>query len=402
MTGLLPHSQITCRCRFPVRGGSLLLGLLLLMTVGAEAGNREQALRMHDRIAGVPPSPAVLTDMVNLLGTGQAVDAALLATDDPAFYNVTLKNLVTPWTNEEGTVFAKLNDYTATVIGMVRDDKDFRQILIGDILYVGTGVPAYSVSNNLHYETLDDQGADLKSVLTETQQSTVTGLDSNATAGVLTTRAAAKAFLIAGTNRAMLRFTFVNHLCTDLEPLKDTLRPSDRVRQDVSRSPGGDSRIFMNNCVGCHAGLDPLTQAFAYYDYAYDPNGDPDGNNGQLSFTDNVVQAKYLINDTNFKHGFITENDRWDNYWRIGQNANLQWSPVLNGFGNGPKSLGEELANSEAFARCQVRKVFRAVCLRDPEAADTTAFDQMVSSFKSVGYKLRQPFAESAAYCKGD
>ena len=37
------------------------------------------------------------------------------------FYNVTLKNWIAPWTNEEQTVFTDLNDYTATAIGMIRD-----------------------------------------------------------------------------------------------------------------------------------------------------------------------------------------------------------------------------------------------------------------------------------------
>jgi hypothetical protein len=89
----------------------------------------------------------------------------------------------------------------------------------------------------------------------------------NATAGVMTTRAAARAFFIDGTNRAMFRFTMLNHFCNDMEQVLDTTRSPDRIRQDVSRSPGGDSRVFLNNCVGCHSGMDPLAQAFAYYDY---------------------------------------------------------------------------------------------------------------------------------------
>ena len=80
-----------------------------------------------------------------------------------------------------------------------------------------------------------------------------TGLPPDATAGVLTSRAAAQAFFVAGTNRAMFRFTLMNHLCNDLEQLNDTTRAPDRIRQDVSRSPGGDSRIFLNSCVGCHS-----------------------------------------------------------------------------------------------------------------------------------------------------
>ena len=60
-------------------------------------------------------------------------------------------------------------------------------------------------------------------------------------------------------------------------------------------------------------------------------------------------------------------------------------------------------ANSTAFARCQVEKVFRNVCLRSPvDGTDRTQIDSMVSSFRSGGYRLKQVFAESAAYCMGD
>jgi hypothetical protein len=86
----------------------------------AAAGPREQAKRMHDRIAGVPPSAAVLDLMEADIAAGRTRDAALRAMDDPAFYAVTLKNLATPWTNRDQTVFAPLNDYTATVIGAAR------------------------------------------------------------------------------------------------------------------------------------------------------------------------------------------------------------------------------------------------------------------------------------------
>ncbi len=49
--------------------------------------------------------------------------------------------------------------------------------------------------------------------------------------------------------------------------IHDTSRPPDRIRQDVSRSPGGDSRVFNNNCIGCHSVMDSMAQAFAYYDF---------------------------------------------------------------------------------------------------------------------------------------
>ena len=164
-------------------------------------------------------------------------EAAYTAMQHRAFYDVTLKNFATPWTNRDQTAFAPLNDYTATVIGMVRDDVGFNTLLSDDILYVGRsglGVPAYSPTNNDHYEALEASGANLKDGLVQTTQSGGDGLPPEATAGVLTTRAASQAFFIDGTNRAMFRFTLLNHLCTDLEQVQDTTRPPDRIRQDVA------------------------------------------------------------------------------------------------------------------------------------------------------------------------
>ncbi len=103
--------------------------------------------------------------------------------------------------------------------------------------------------------------------LVQTTQSGTYGLPPAATAGAITTRAAAEAFFIAGTNRAMFRFTLINHMCMDLEQVHDIDDRAGPIRQDVSRSPGGDSRVFLNNCIGCHAGMDPMAQAFAYYNF---------------------------------------------------------------------------------------------------------------------------------------
>lgn len=376
---------------------------------------RAQAKRMHDRLAGVPPSASVLNQMEALIKAGDTAGAAELAMDNSAFYNVTLKNFVTPWTNREQTLFAPLNDYTATVIGIVRDELPFTQVLSADILYVGAsglGLPAYSVSDNAHYEAMEDDAVDLKTNLVQTTQSSVTGIPAAATAGVMTTRAASKAFFIDGTNRAMLRFTLMNHLCHDLEQLKDTTRPPDRIRQDVSRSPGGDSRIFNNSCIGCHSGMDPLAQAFAYYNFAHDVDADPEGDSGQLVYndvgaTDTVtgtrVQAKYHINAETFQYGYVTPNDSWNNYWRVGQNSLLGWSNGLSGSGSGAKSLGEELAASDAFATCHVENVFRAVCLRSPvDAADRNQVTTMTTAFRNSNYNLKRVFADSAAYCMGN
>ncbi|MFI2812093.1 hypothetical protein [Microbulbifer sp. JSM ZJ756] len=386
-----------------------------LCSAMALAAPQEQALQMHSRLTGIKPTETVLLDMARDIGDGNPEAAAYTAMENNAFYNITLKNIATPWTNRDRDVFAPLNDYTATVIGIVRDDLDFRQVLSGNIIYTGDsglGLPGYSNSNNNHYEALESGGYSLRDSLVQRSQSSVTGLPAAATAGVMTTRAGAKAFFYAGTNRAMFRYTLLNHLCRDLEQVQDTTRPPDRIRQDVSRSPGGDSRVFQNNCVGCHSGMDPMAQAFAYYDYAYDPDSDPTGENGRLDYnvagetdpaTGSRVKAKNQINSANFPHGFIVPDDRWDNYWRQGPNQHLGWDAALPGGGNGAKSLGEELASSDAFARCQVTKVFRQVCLRAPEdSSDRAAVDTITESFVGGGYRLKQVYADSAIYCAGE
>jgi hypothetical protein len=360
---------------------------------------RARAKQIYDRLTGTPPSPALLSTLEPMVAANE-VDAALyvLRADLPhssAFYSTTLKNFATPWTNRDQTVFAPLNDYTATVIGMVRDDVDFRGALSDDIVYIGQGVtPGYSTTSNAHYETLEGNNMDLRVVLQRTTQSSLNGLPPDATAGIITSRAAAEAFFIDGTNRAMFRFTLLNHLCHDMEQVHDTSRPPDRIRQDVTRSPGGDSALFLNNCVGCHNGMDPMAQAFAYYDF--------DETQSRLVYTPGQVQPKYLINADNFKQGYVTTDDHWENRWRLpGKNTFLGWAGQDGQIrsGNGAKTLGQELATSDAFAQCQAEKVFRTVCFRSPsDAADRAAVTTSVNGFRSGG-NLKRVFAELAAHC---
>jgi hypothetical protein len=418
--------------------------VLLSQSLWAGPVERNQAKRIHDRLTGVPATNAVIDAMEILLGSDSsgktAAEFAINTAQNPnayAFYNVTLKNYAAPWTNEEQTVFTPLNDYSATVIGTIRDRLDFRRILWDDLLYIGnaSGVPAYNNNNNAHYEALEALNPDPNapnsgnladsSILTKTTQSVVTGLA--APAGIMTSRAGTMAFFSDGTNRAMLRFTMMNHLCTDFEPLKDVTRTPDHVRRDVSRSPGGDSRIYLNGCVGCHAGMDGMAGAFAYYEWDYTN----DISSGRLAYRDTGnptkfdpatgVSLKHNINPLNFEYGYVVTDDHWVNYWRDGLNAKLGvrpaddgpgasgWGPLTNPDSNGNQtgigasSLGIELANSKAFAQCQVDKAFKAICLRDPNvfAADRNARDGFVSNFTGSGYDMLGVFTDVAAFCKG-
>jgi hypothetical protein len=369
--------------------GVVMAGLV----TSAAAGPREQAKRIHDRLAGVPPTEQVLQTMENQIAGGNPIAAAYMAMDNKYFYNVTLKNFAAPWTNRDQSVFVPLNDYIATVIGMIRDEEDFSTLLSADIAYVGRSgiVPsAPAATNNDHFAQLEANNVDLANIndFVRVPQSSINGIASSATAGVMTSRAAAEAFFIAGTNRAMLRFTLLNHMCYDMEQMLDTKLPPDWIRQDVSRSPGGDSRLFLNNCIGCHSGMDPLAGAYAYYNF--------DETSGRLEYTPGNVQPKYYNNDLNFPQGFRTVDDSWENRWRSGQNAYLGFR-LAGGSGNGAKTLGQELGNSDAFAACQVRKVFKTVCLREPDQA----FDAITSDFIQGGHSMKQVFADVAVHCMG-
>jgi hypothetical protein len=370
------------------------------VATGAAAGPREQARRIHDRVAGVPPSEQVLSTMAAQIQNNDAVGAAYTAMQNPEFYRVSLKNWITPWTNVDRSVHAPLNDYTATVIGLIRDDRPFTEVLSADVVYTGRAgvVPtAYSHTSNQHYVELEQRRVDLSNpaMFGPVAQSSLPGsqLQPNDTAGVLTSRAAGEAFLSAGTNRRMWRFTGINYLCRDMEQLHDITLPVDRIRQDVTRSPGGDSQIFHNTCAGCHTGMDPMTGAFAYFNW--------DATQMRVVHTPGSVQPKFLQNSIAFPFGYVTVDNRWDNYWREGVHANLVWrGPNSGGFG--PKTMGEEVAMSRAFSVCQVEKVFQHVCFRPPnDAADVAEVDRIATVFETENYSMKRVFAEVAAWCMG-
>jgi hypothetical protein len=166
--------------------------------------------------------------------------------------------------------------------------------------------------------------------------------------------------------------------------------------------------------------MDPMAQAFANYEWSYKDINPDDPDVGRLVYTPGVVQEKYHINATNFKGGYFTRDSGWSNYWRNGPNAWLGWkeNPTAEfsasitedskgvSHGVGAKSLGMELAHTDAFARCQVKKIFKTVCLRSPDSSDTTDvngwnFNSMVTAFKT-NYNMKQAFGRAAVYCSGN
>ncbi|WP_127714093.1 hypothetical protein [Halobacteriovorax sp. HLS] len=366
----------------------LKIGLMLLVSMSSFGDSWKTAHQLHNRITGVPPSKDVLQRMSILVASNQVEQAAKEAMNNKNFYNVVLKNWAKPWTNEDETNRIPFNDYVATIIGVIRDDRPFSSVLHDDILYtVDSGdIAPYSSDSNDHYKEAEEKNIDLKEALSLATQSQMNGISD--TAGIITTRAAGEAFFSDGTNRAMTRYTFMNFLCKDFEDLHDVNLPDFRVRQDVDRKPGNDSRTFKNKCVGCHAGQDALGGAFAYFDYV----------DGEVKHTPGTVVEKINRNNL-FPAGYVTTNDSWLNLWANGQNASLGWRGSQNGAG--AKSLGRMLSSSKAFSRCMVQKSYKLICLNDAkETLGETQIDNYATMFEStMGFRMKDLFSKMASIC---
>ena len=393
----------------------LFFSLLSVFSFANEA--RLKAWTLHNRIAGVPPLPSTLNQMENLIlqnpGEMGLENAAYLALQNNYFYNVRLKNWLKPLSNEERSKNVELNDFVATVIGAIRDsdnpNKPFSRILYDDLIYVGPSFgnenENFSRSNNNHYREIENDFLNLQNVLVERMQSenidtepniennnrrdntnvVVNGI--NGAAGVLTTRAYGQSFYQAGTNRSVTRHTFMNFLCKDFEDMHDTTIPDFRVRRDVEREPGGDSRTYKNTCVGCHAGQDALGGAFAYWDFT----------NNRLRFTPGNVVSK-MNHNALYEFGHVTTDNSWMNLWANGQNASLGWRGAQ--AGNGVKEFGQLIARSRQFARCMTMKVFKLVCIRPPVEEDMPFIEDMADDFESNdSYNMKRLFAKVGARC---
>jgi hypothetical protein len=401
-----------------MRASFKILTLITGMATAAAsalAGPADQAKRIHDRLVGVPPTDAELQQMTTFIQNKDPKSAAMLAMDSDYFYTVMLPNWFSTWTNVALDSHVDLNDYSATAIGLIRDDLNFDQVLYGDVIYTGSDtlvtagiISGYLNTSNQHYVDLQNMlinpgnpvdttqanrntRISLKTYLTKKTQSTVTGISD--TAGVLTTRAAGLAYFSAGTNRREARFAFKNFLCMDMPQLSDTTRPDFRVRRDVDRAPGGDSRTFKQTCVGCHSGMDALAGAFSHFDFV----------NNQVAYTPQTVVSKYNKNTAVFPGGYVTTDDSWINLWILGANSALGWNG--NASGNGARAFGKMLSQTDEFSRCMASRVFSRICLREPTIDEQKQIQTLASDFSANGrFSMKDLFAAVATLpqCMGE
>ncbi len=399
----------------------VLLIILVLPTLVFATEARLKAWDIHNRIAGVPPMPgsSTLNQMESLInqfpGERGLEEAAKVAIESRYFYEVVLKNFFKPFTNRERSKSTDLNDMVATLIGAVRDsdqpNKPFNRVLSADLVYVGPsmGNDVYNFrrTSNEHYRQLELRSINLKDTLVERMQSQVIQTENNiendnrrdevniiaggrnGSAGVFSLRAAGEAFFSAGTNRRMTRYAFMNFMCKDFEDLHDTAVPDFRVRRDIPRDPGGDSRTYKNTCVGCHAGQDALGGAWAHYDYR----------SNRLRYN-NGISSK-MNRSPEFAGGYVTTDDSWINLWANGQNSNLGFRGPQSG--NGGASFGAMIGRSRAFSVCMSKKVFKLICIKPPQESDEAFIEQMADELENNNsYNMKNLFVKTAAKCVGD
>lgn len=410
--------------RINLLSAALITGLMSGAWAQTQA-EKDEAKWLMERITGVKwaaDHPAVL-QAAQQVAAGSRSGAAALAVQQPQFLNVMVKNFALEMSTREETIRLPLNDFTATIMGIVRDNTDFREALYGNFFYVGNPdlIPAdipnvIADPNNLgrrvldsndHYEALDsktrklDVGAVLMRVnnqrLVQNDTNNIYTLMNNPDpAGVLTSRTWIGAHAIAGTNRRPFEYTVREFLCMPIESIADAGASDLRIGRDIDRFPGGDHLKFQTSCKSCHTVMDGFRGAWARWNF-----------NGERAQHSNNVQNKMNQNAQVYPGGFITVDNSWVNNAIRGVNAsNIGWrgldgvTPANEGIG--VNSFGRLIANSQRFSTCMAKRAFKAVCRKDLPDTDIAVFAAMGSQFESLNYNMKSLFQIAALHprCK--
>jgi hypothetical protein len=382
---------------------SLIIFTMLCLPVVAVAGPREQAVVLHKRLTGVMPSPTTLDQMAALIQAGQAKDAARIATQSRYFYELTVKQWALPLSNVDQTAVVPLNDTASTIIGIVKDNIAFTNVLTGDILYTAdgaTGVRVYGPQGGAarnHFQDIENilqaqQDLPLRDVLMQKTQSSTNGFADPA--GIITSQSYGEAWFQAGTNRRVFQSLVRNFWCQEMEQIHDTSIPGIRIRQDVTRVPGGSTALFQNKCAGCHGTMDAAIGGTAYMDYS--------DNNGLTLGT--TVVGKMTRNSNEYVDGFRTTDDSWlwlGDYSSTGSFNKFGWRGAK--AGNGISSLADAWSVSRGFSECMSKRVFKKVCVRDATSLDEPTVQMLADSFEAKGrYNMRELFEDTAVLCMGE
>ncbi len=313
-------------------------------------------------------------------------DAAQTIAQDTQFLQVRAKNFVAPYTSKDYSTIEPFNDMQALMIGVIRDEKDSRLILTGDIAYRGysiLGLPAVAENNNNHYAVFEDQRrsfqSDLEFVPKQKTDANFQGM------GALTTRAWGQINYNMGTNRVAVENTILHFLCVPKETWKTRGVPDHFVRRDVPRDPSGDPSIFQNHCRSCHGILDAMGGAFARLDFV----------DNQIVLDMNKVQAKMNQKSEFYPQGYVTVDESWMNYLPYNKAIDFGWRTPMKG--ESLKDFATMVSNSFAYSQCFVKKVYQEVCGQSILDLAPDRLNPIAQDFEANGYNLKRLFARVGA-----
>jgi hypothetical protein len=361
----------------------------------------------------------------------QRREALLSIADQEAFYKITVKNFASRMSVRSEEVSAPLNDFSATIIGVARDNRDARELLTGDYIYMADtsripvrtpGEEAISIPsdffrnivlNNSHYQAIENNlyQLNLKDILipvpqrVQSDNSIQTGnlVNNPDPAGLLTSNTWGREHLIMGTNRRAVEYALKSFLCTPMEEAADTQASDARIGRDIDRFPGGDHSRFLTSCKGCHTVMDGFRGAFAQWNYnGFLIHGSLHRNRREMDA--NGIAVKMNRNAEEFPSGYVTQDSSWVNNATRGKNvSHFSWSNTVPNSGTGAGSFGRLLANSDRFAQCMARRAFVEVCQRSQSVfkdVNTPVVLELAKTFKSSGYKLKELFIAAATHQK--
>lgn len=374
---------------------------------------QQKARKLYERLSGtkVPIDSPAIAQMAELLGQRDVLGAAKIPTQDPNFYNITVKLMALELSTRDETIKTPFNDFAASFIGVTRDGRDARELLTGNFYYRGSGtnirsslIPDLLISDN-HYLDLESRRVDLSTNL-ERVEGQVVATSATATApnpdpaGVLTSRTFMGAHALMGTNRRLVEYAFREFLCIPLNEWADSGASDARIGRDIDRFPADDHAKFQSSCKGCHTVMDGFRGAFAKWDFdgmgikhtAVNTRGN--AANYTIASNNTGIVTKMNKNNDVYPAGHITTNDSFVNFANRSPNAEtFEWRGATTSGGNGVNAFGTLLANSRRFSQCMATRVFKAVCRKELDPVQHR--DLLVKwgdEFEASGYKLKNLF----------
>ncbi len=268
------------------------------------------------------------------------------------------------------------NDAMSLIYYIIKNENNFKEVLTADYYYL----PSVFFNRNLNnWDSSDFQGSDSLTNRTYVKRNPQRTNNPDLAAGVLTTNKWASIYYSAGTNRRAVKGLFNSFLCTPIEIWRDSGLSPHRIRQDVDRLPGGNPRVFKNECIKCHAPMDALAGAFAELNFEDD------------SFTrkKNEIDPKYHLNSNVYPDGYRTHDNSWENLIRFNHNEKFGFKAPFKG--KGLNSLAKSIADSDGFRNCMSQRVYKRVCLKDIDLFGDIN-NELAKKLKKDNYNLKHHF----------